>query len=417
MKMPIQEKLAKWFIWGSALLTVSILALIVGYVMVQGLGQLSISFFLENPRKMGSEGGIFSPLVGTIYFTLLTMLLAIPVGVGAAVYLSEFTREGPLVRVIRFFSDALAGIPSIVIGLFVVSAVRALGAGIQMPAISAFLPQIVPEDKLTKVNATYSSLQSLVTLASPMLSGALLTIATLEAIFFIDVITASIAVSILFLFLHVPVHAKAAAKQQISYFGDMSAGLTYVNNHGFIKTLFVFDAVFLILIAPLSFLTPLQVARSFGNDVWRLTVIEVAYSLGMVLGGVVMASWGGFKNKIHTMVFAGLAIGLFTFALGIVPFFWIYLVIMGLVGLVLPIFNTPFTVLIQQKVDGDFLGRVFSVLTMISTSLMPLSMLVYGPLADSIKIEWLLIGTGLLMLALGLVMWRNKVLIEAGEPS
>lgn len=70
------------------------------------------------PRKMGSEGGIFSPLVGTIYFTLLTMLLAIPVGVGAAVYLSEFTREGPLVRVIRFFSDALAGIPSIVIGLF-----------------------------------------------------------------------------------------------------------------------------------------------------------------------------------------------------------------------------------------------------------------------------------------------------------
>lgn len=301
--------------------------------------------------------------------------------------------------------------------LFVVSGVRALGAGIQMPAISAFLPQIVPEDKLTKVNATYSSLQSLVTLASPMLSGALLTIATLEAIFFIDVITASIAVSILFLFLHVPVHAKAAAKQQISYFGDMSAGLTYVNNHGFIKTLFVFDAVFLILIAPLSFLTPLQVARSFGNDVWRLTVIEVAYSLGMVLGGVVMASWGGFKNKIHTMVFAGLAIGLFTFALGIVPFFWIYLVIMGLVGLVLPIFNTPFTVLIQQKVDGDFLGRVFSVLTMISTSLMPLSMLVYGPLADSIKIEWLLIGTGLLMLALGLVMWRNKVLIEAGEPS
>jgi DHA3 family macrolide efflux protein-like MFS transporter len=301
--------------------------------------------------------------------------------------------------------------------LFVVSGVRALGAGIQMPAIGAFLPQIVPEDKLTKVNATNSSLQSMVTLLSPMLSGALLTMATIETIFLIDVITASIAVSILFLFLHVPVHAKAAAKQQISYFGDMSAGLTYVNNHGFIKTLFVFDAVFLILIAPLSFLTPLQVARSFGDDVWRLTAIEVTYSLGMMLGGVIMASWGGFKNKIHTIVFASLAVGICTFALGIVPYFWIYLVIMGLVGLVLPIFNTPFTVLIQQKVDGDFLGRVFSVLTMISTSLMPLSMLVYGPLADSIKIEWLLIGTGLLVLALSLVMLRNKVLIEAGEPS
>jgi DHA3 family macrolide efflux protein-like MFS transporter len=373
----------------------------------------------------------------TWYITLETqsgvmMMISIICGILPAFFLAPFAgvwADRYDRKMLIILADSLIAVATLVIAilfligydsiwlLFVVSAVRALGAGIQMPAISAFLPQIVPEDKLTKVNATYSSLQSLVTLASPMLSGALLTIATLEAIFFIDVITASIAVSILFLFLHVPVHAKAAAKQQISYFGDMSAGLTYVNNHGFIKTLFVFDAVFLILIAPLSFLTPLQVARSFGNDVWRLTVIEVAYSLGMVLGGVVMASWGGFKNKIHTMVFAGLAIGLFTFALGIVPFFWIYLVIMGLVGLVLPIFNTPFTVLIQQKVDGDFLGRVFSVLTMISTSLMPLSMLVYGPLADSIKIEWLLIGTGLLMLALGLVMWRNKVLIEAGEPS
>jgi DHA3 family macrolide efflux protein-like MFS transporter len=373
----------------------------------------------------------------TWYITLETqsgvmMMISIICGILPAFFLAPFAgvwADRYDRKMLIILADSLIAVATLVIAilfligydsiwlLFVVSAVRALGAGIQMPAISAFLPQIVPEDKLTKVNATYSSLQSLVTLASPMLSGALLTIATLEAIFFIDVITASIAVSILFLFLHVPVHAKAAAKQQISYFGDMSAGLTYVNNHGFIKTLFVFDAVFLILIAPLSFLTPLQVARSFGNDVWRLTVIEVAYSLGMVLGGVVMTSWGGFKNKIHTMVFAGLAIGLFTFALGIVPFFWIYLVIMGLVGLVLPIFNTPFTVLIQQKVDGDFLGRVFSVLTMISTSLMPLSMLVYGPLADSIKIEWLLIGTGLLMLALGLVMWRNKVLIEAGEPS
>jgi DHA3 family macrolide efflux protein-like MFS transporter len=356
----------------------------------------------------------------TWYITLETqsgvmMMISIICGILPAFFLAPFAgvwADRYDRKMLIILADSLIAVATLVIAilfligydsiwlLFVVSAVRALGAGIQMPAISAFLPQIVPEDKLTKVNATYSSLQSLVTLASPMLSGALLTIATLEAIFFIDVITASIAVSILFLFLHVPVHAKAAAKQQISYFGDMSAGLTYVNNHGFIKTLFVFDAVFLILIAPLSFLTPLQVARSFGNDVWRLTVIEVAYSLGMVLGGVVMASWGGFKNKIHTMVFAGLAIGLFTFALGIVPFFWIYLVIMGLVGLVLPIFNTPFTVLIQQKVDGDFLGRVFSVLTMISTSLMPLSMLVYGPLADSIKIEWLLIGTGLLMFAI-----------------
>lgn len=61
--------------------------------------------------------------------------------------------------------------------------------------------------------------------------------------------------------------------------------------------------------APASFLTPLQVTRSFGDDVWRLSAIEVAFSIGMMIGGGVIASWGGFKNKIKTQSFAGLIIG------------------------------------------------------------------------------------------------------------
>lgn len=118
MSMQVKEKLAACFVWGAALLTLGTLVIIIGYIMIQGLDRLGISFLLENPRRMGSEGGIFSPLLGTIYFTLVTMLLAIPIGVGAAIYLTEFIAEGFLVRVIRFFTDALAGIPSIVIGLF-----------------------------------------------------------------------------------------------------------------------------------------------------------------------------------------------------------------------------------------------------------------------------------------------------------
>lgn len=118
MSVRTGEKLAEFFVWGAALLTVSALAVIIGYIMMQGLGKISISFLLENPRQMGSEGGILSPLLGTVYYTLATMLLAVPIGVGAAIYLTEFTTEGLLVRIIRFFTDALAGIPSIVIGLF-----------------------------------------------------------------------------------------------------------------------------------------------------------------------------------------------------------------------------------------------------------------------------------------------------------
>lgn len=299
--------------------------------------------------------------------------------------------------------------------LFVVSAIRALGAAIQIPAVGAFIPQIVPEDKLTRVNATNGSIQSLVMLVSPMLSGALLTMASIEAIFFIDVVTAAIGVLTLLLFLHVPVHAKAMEKQATGYFSDMAEGFNYIKNHEYVKKFFIFCAFFFVLVSPAAFLTPLQVSRTFGNDVWRLTAVEITFSAGMMVGGIIMAYWGGFKNKIHTMTMSCLITGISTFALGVIPIFWVYLTFMILIGIAMPIFNTPSTVLLQEKVEGDFLGRVFGVLAMISSVMMPMGMLIFGPLSDIIKIEWLLIITGILMFIQSFFLIGDKALIEAGK--
>ena len=79
--------------------------------------------------------------------------------------------------------------------------------------------------------------------------------------------------------------------------------------------LFVFCGIFFFLAALVSFLTPLQVTRTFGDDVWRLAAIEISFPIGMMAGGIIMASWGGFKNKIHTMTLSSVAIGVFTLAL------------------------------------------------------------------------------------------------------
>ncbi|WP_078381939.1 MFS transporter [Sutcliffiella halmapala] len=301
--------------------------------------------------------------------------------------------------------------------LFVMAAIRAFGTGIQTPAVGAILPQIVPKDKLTKVNGINGSIQAIIMFLSPMVSAALLALTSLEIIFFIDVITAAIAIITLFGFLKIAVHEKATEKQTTSYFSDFKQGLQYVNNNAFLKKFFLFFAVFFVLMAPAAFLTPLQVTRSFGEDVWRLTAIEIAFSIGMMIGGAVIASWGGFSNKVKTMGFASIIMGACTFALGIVPLFWVYLVFMALFGLAMPIFNTPATVLLQEKIEEDYLGRVFGVMGMISTSMMPLGMLIFGPIADFIEIEWLLIGTGVLIIILAIVLGRNKVLIEAGKPA
>lgn len=298
--------------------------------------------------------------------------------------------------------------------LFLIAAVRALGAGIQTPAVGAILPQIVPQDQLTKVNGINGTLQALIMFVAPIVSAGLLTMATIETIFFIDVITAAIAISTLLFFLKIPLHQKAADVQTTGYLDDFKKGLDYIGQHAFLKTFFIFFAFFFVLMAPAAFLTPLQVTRTFGDDVWRLTAIEIAFSVGMIVGGGIIASWGGFKNKVYTMTFASMIMGVCTFALGIVPIFWVYLAVMAVFGVAMPIFNTPTTVLLQEKVDDNYLGRVFGVFGMISTSMMPLGMLVFGPLADAVEIEWLLMGTGLFMLVLAVFFIRNKRLVEAG---
>lgn len=294
--------------------------------------------------------------------------------------------------------------------LFVVSVVRALGTAVQTPTVGALIPQLVPEDKLTKVNAANGSIQSMVMLVSPMLSGALLTMAPMEIIFFIDVVTAAAAVCTLLFFLKVPSHEKALEKQSVSYLGDMAEGYRYIKNHAFVRKIIIYSALFSFLAAPAAFLTPLQVTRSFGDQVWRLTAIEIVFSVGMILGGILMASWGGFKKKIHSMVTATVAMGIGTFALGIAPVFWLYLLMMSLIGVAMPVFNTPFTVLLQQKVEADYLGRVFGVFGMASSIMMPAGMLVFGPLSDVVRIEWLLLGTGVLIFLEGFVMLADRVL-------
>ena len=298
--------------------------------------------------------------------------------------------------------------------LFLMSAVRAIGGGIQTPAVGAFLPQIVPKDKLFRINGINSSIQAVINLLSPMLAGAVLSIASIEAIFLIDVFTATIAVLSLIFLLKVPPHAKAMQKQTLSYFADLKAGLSYIKNHGYLKNFFIFCAFFFFLIAPGAFLTPLQVAKSYGDEVWRLTAIEVAFSIGMMLGGVLISLWKGFKNKIHTMAFATYIMGFSTFLLGLTPLFWIYLGIMFIYGIVIPIYHTPTTVLLQHQVEEEFHGRVFGVLSMIASSTVPMSMLLFGPLADLVKVEWILLISGFLLLVLSFFFVRNKSLLYHG---
>ena len=112
----LKENIMKVLIWGSAVITVGILLWIVSYVVINGIGEINKEFLTTSP--VGDEGGIYPMLPTTLYMVLLTIVIATPIGICAAIYLVEYAKPGKVVRIIRFATESLAGIPSIIFGLF-----------------------------------------------------------------------------------------------------------------------------------------------------------------------------------------------------------------------------------------------------------------------------------------------------------
>lgn len=113
-----EQTVARVVLWTLTIATVAILVTIIVFVLRKGLPALSWDFLSRNPVDMGKGGGIFSTIVGTVVLTIGAILIATPLGVGTAIYLTEYTWGGPVTRVIRFGAECLAGIPSIIFGLF-----------------------------------------------------------------------------------------------------------------------------------------------------------------------------------------------------------------------------------------------------------------------------------------------------------
>jgi DHA3 family macrolide efflux protein-like MFS transporter len=223
----------------------------------------------------------------------------------------------------------------------------------------------------------------------------------------VDVVTAVIGIGFLLL---VPVPRLVRAAAELGYLDDLRAGLGYVRGHALVRRVLVFYAVVFILVVPPSYLTPLMVVRTFGDEVWMLTALEIAFSVGMILGGAFLAWWGGVADRITMLVAASFAFAVLSVALGLSTTLWLFLLFMFLFGLCLPFFWTTSTTLLQETVDNEFQGRVFGLLGIVMALAMPLGMVVFGPLSDVVSVQVLLIASGVLTALVAMVIVvRNPV--------
>lgn len=343
--------------------------------------------------------------------TLCGYVPQIGISLFAGVWLDKYDRKKIMMMadgVIAFATLLIAiafilGYNSIYL-LFGVLIVRSIGTGIQTPAVNAILPQIVPSGHLMKINGINSSIQALIMFLSPAVSGAILSVTSIEITFFIDVITAIIGIGMMFT---IPVKINQIQKEKVlSVTAEMKLGFRFLKEHRMILNQILFLMIVMVLISPSAFLTPLLVSRSFGSEVWRLSITQMTFSLGAVLGGVLIASWGGFKNRQYTILLATLGYGVMMIAMGAAPVFILFLLFNGLIGITMPCFNAPVTVYLQEQVEPQMHGRIFSVLQIANACSLPLGTLIFGPLADQVSIQLLLIVTGSLVVLASFVFYN-----------
>lgn len=278
--------------------------------------------------------------------------------------------------------------------ILVAVGVRSIGAGVQSPAVQAMIPQIAPPDQLMRVNGLFQTIQSAMALLAPAAAGAVFGVFGIVPVFFIDVVTAVIGVGLLAL-VTVPTLASIAAKET-SFRYDLVEGLQYIWRHKVVRWLLVvFAIIFLLTVAP-SFITPLMVARTFGDEVWMVTVLELAFSVGMIIGGILVSTVLARFSRMGLILFATFGFAVFTTALGLSPNLWVFYGFMFGFGLLVPLFSAPFMTLVQETVDPDKHGRVFSYVGIVMALAAPIGMSVFGPLADVISVQLLLVVAGAL---------------------
>ncbi|GAA4967396.1 DHA3 family macrolide efflux protein-like MFS transporter [Nonomuraea thailandensis] len=271
-------------------------------------------------------------------------------------------------------------------------AVRSVGAGVQTPAVQAMIPQIVPAEQLMRVNGIFQTISSAMALLAPAAAGAIFTAFGIVPVFFLDVVTAVAGIGLLAL-VAVPTLERAAG-QAASYGQDLVEGMRYIRTHPVVRwLLIVYTIIFLLTVAP-SFVTPLMVARTFGSEKWMLAVLEIAFSLGMLLGGVLMSTVLAKRGRVGLILVAVYGFGAVTVGLGLSTNLWVFYGFMFVLGLLVPPFSTPFMTLIQESVEPTMHGRVFSYVSIVMALATPVGMVVFGPLADVVSVEALLIVAG-----------------------
>jgi len=284
--------------------------------------------------------------------------------------------------------------------------VRSTGGAFHWPAMQSSTAMMVPERHLARIGGLNQSLYGLCSIAAPPLGAILLSALPMYGILAIDVATALFAILPLLGF-EIPVLRRDPAEAaKSSVLADLRTGFRFVAAWRPLLVIIVAAAVINLFANPAVSLLPLLVTSHFGGGALQLAQLESVFGVGMVVGGVLLGVWGGFKRRMVTAMLALLLQGIGFAAVGLLPAAGLgaATVAMALIGFTNPICNGALIAAIQARVPHGMQGRVLSLLSSGAAAASPLGLLAAGPLADRFGVPIWYVIAGAVMVAVSLIL-------------
>ncbi len=277
--------------------------------------------------------------------------------------------------------------------------VRATAGGFHWAAMAASTSLMVPKEHLTRIQGLNQTLQGGLNIISAPLAALLLDLLPMQGILAIDVGTAMFAVGSL-LFVTIPQPQRREPPQEMqtggpSVWQDLRQGLRYVWSWPGLVMILLMATVINLALTPAASLLPILVTRHFHGEALHLGWLESAWGIGMVLGGLVLGVWGGFRRRILTSLTALVGVGIGFSFIGLAPAssFSMAVGAMFFVGVMLPIVNGPIHAVVQAAVIPEMQGRVFTLMASVSAAMSPLGLAIAGPVADTMGVRtWFVMG-------------------------
>lgn len=296
--------------------------------------------------------------------------------------------------------------------VYAILLIRAIGNIFHFPAMQAATPLMVPEKQLSRVAGMNQTLQGIINIVAPPAGALLLGLFPIHAVLLMDVGTALLAVlPLCFIVIPEPTRASNAAPsataaptgERTSVGQDLREGLRFVRGWPGLLIIMGMAAVINFMGIPTRSFIPLLVTQHFGLGVLQLGWMQTAGGVGIICGGLALAAWGGFRQRIITALSGVMALGAGVLLMGVAPAQAFPLALGGqfLMAFAAPFVDGVIFAMLQAIVPPEMQGRVMTLLLSMAAATAPLSLMVAGPVVDALGAPFWFILSGLLTLLVG----------------